>query len=110
MPVPRERNAGLFGHSYLAAFTFSGFDAALRIANYGRNGGSIIPPYRDGGPGFEAEKDAFAKLATITRDDQSKLLVTIVPELHQIDADYPFTAEHGRIEAFLAKRHVPTMD
>jgi lysophospholipase L1-like esterase len=30
-PVPRERNAGLLGH-YLAAFAFSRFDAALRLA------------------------------------------------------------------------------
>ncbi len=110
-PVPRERNAGLLGHSYLAAFTFSRFDAALRIAKLRPQWREYYSSlYRDGSPGFEAEKDAFAKLATITRDDQSKLLVTILPELHQINADYPFTAEHRKIEAFLAKQHVPTID
>ena len=110
-PAPRERNAGLLGHSYLAAFAFSRFDAALRVANLCPQWREYYSSlYRDGNPGFEAEKDAFFRLAVMTREDQAKLLVTILPELHEINTDYPFKAEHRKIEDFLATQHVPVID
>jgi hypothetical protein len=110
-PVPRERNAGLLGHSYLAAFAFSRFDAALRVAGLRPQWREYYAGlYRDGNPGLVAAKGALAKLAAVTREDHTKLLVTILPELHQINSDYPFAAAHEKIMDFLAAQQIPAID
>jgi lysophospholipase L1-like esterase len=110
-PVPRERNAGIAGHSYLAAFAISRFDGALRLAGLRPNWREYYSSlYRDGSPGLEAAKDALGRLADATARDGASLLVAILPELHQIEGAYPFAAEQQKIEDYLAARHIKTLD
>ena len=109
--VPRERNAGIAGHAYLAAFAISRFDGALRLAGLRPDWREYYASlYRDGSPGLEAAKDALGRLAEATAQDGATLLVAILPELHQIEGTYPFAAQQKKIEDYLAARHVRTLD
>jgi hypothetical protein len=49
-------------------------------------------------------------LAGTTRSDGAQLLVAILPELHEINGSYPFTAEHQKIKEVLASDGVPVLD
>jgi hypothetical protein len=110
-PVPRERIAGLLGHSYLAAFAVSRFDGALRLAGLRPRWRDYYASlYRDGSPGLEAAKVALGRLAAVTAQDGTGLLVAILPELHRIDGAYPFEKEQRKIEDYLASRRIRTID
>lgn len=110
-PVPKERRPPLLGRSYLFAFAISRFDAMMRLAGVRPNWKQYYAGlYEDGQPGFEAAKQALATLATRTRADGTKLLVTILPELRQINHDYPFVSQHEKIKAVLAANQVPVID
>jgi hypothetical protein len=110
-PVPRERNAGLAGRSYLGAFAISRFDGALRLAGLRPQWRDYYSSlYRDGSPGLEAAKDALARLAEATSRDGAGLLVAILPELHQINGRYPFAEGQRKIEDHLKGHQVRTLD
>ena len=110
-PVPRERTVGLLGHSYLVAFALSRFDGVLRLAGLRPRWRDYYAAlYRDGSPGLEAAKDALGRLAAVTAQDGTGLLVAVLPELHQIDGAYPFEKEQRKIEDYLASRQVRTID
>ena len=110
-PVPRERSVGLLGRSYLAAFVLSRFDGALRLAGLRPRWREYYASlYRDGSPGLEAAKDALGRLAAVTAQDGTGLLVAILPELHQINGAYPFEKEQRKITDYLASRRIRTID
>jgi hypothetical protein len=110
-PVPVERNIGILGHSYLAAFLISRFDGALRLTGARPQWRDYYAGlYRDGSPGLEAAKDAMARLAEDTSHDGVGLLVALLPELHQLNGEYPFEKEHRKIEDFLTSRGVHWID
>ena len=110
-PVPKERASGLIGKSYLVAFAAARYDLALRLLGLRPNWEEYYAGlYRDGAPGLEAAKRALAGLAAAVEQDGSKLLVVILPELHEINARYPFTEEEQKIKDVLAADHVPTID
>jgi hypothetical protein len=66
--------------------------------------------YHDDSPGLQAAKDALARLAAVAQQDGTKLVVTILPELHQINRDYPFVAQHEQIKKAVTANGVPAMD
>jgi hypothetical protein len=110
-PVPVERKPGLLGKSYLLAFVISRYDSGMRFTGRRPNWKEYYAGlYRDGSPGLEAAEKALVSLAAGTRDDRTQLLVTILPELHEINASYPFTREHQKIKNVLASNHVPVID
>jgi lysophospholipase L1-like esterase len=110
-PVPAERSPGLLGRSYLLAFTISRFDSVLRFVGMRPNWKEYYSGlYRDGRPGYERAKKALADLAAATRADHAKLLVTILPELHEINTSYPFTREHQMIKDTVSAQQVPVID
>lgn len=110
-PVPAERSPGLLGRSYLLAFTISRFDSMLRFTGARPNWKEYYSGlYREGRPGFERAKKALRDLAAVTKVNGAKLLVTILPELHQINNDYPFVREHQLIKDTVAAEQVPVID
>jgi len=110
-PVPRERTVGLLGHSYLMAFAMSRVDGMLRLAGLRPQWRDYYAAlYRDGSPGLEAAQNALGRLAALTAQDGTGLLVAVLPELHQIEGVYPFEKEQRKIEDYLASRHVRTID
>lgn len=109
--VPRERAAWWLGRSYLWAFAVSRFDGALRVAGLRPRWRDYYASlYRDGSPGLEAAKDALGRLAAVTAQDGTGLLVAVLPELHQINGAYPFEKEQRKIEDYLASRQIRTVD
>ena len=110
-PVPNERRPPLLGRSYLVAYAASRFDAVMRLTGVRPNWKQYYAGlYEDGLPGIEAAKQALATLATRTRADGTKLLVTILPELREINDDYPFVSQHQKIKDVLAANQVPVIE
>jgi lysophospholipase L1-like esterase len=110
-PVPVERTPGLLGRSYLLAFGVSRFDAILRFAHL-RPGWKeyYAGLYGRHRPGLLAAQAALADLAGLTRRDGTRLLVAMLPELHDVNGAYPFTREQRKIEDVLERYHVPVID
>ena len=110
-PVPAERTPGLLGKSYLMAFSAARYDLILRLLGVRPNWEQYYAGlYRDDAPGLQAAKQALAGLAAAVRSDGAKLLVTILPELHEINARYPFTQEQQKIKDALDASRVPVID
>src|SRR6266436_2048980 len=98
-PGPREKTAGLLSWSYLAAFAASRYDALLRFSGRRPQWADYYAGlYDDGRPGFVAANEALRELAAITARDGVKLLVAILPELHEINGAYRFAREHQKIK------------
>ncbi|MDP9171191.1 MAG: SGNH/GDSL hydrolase family protein [Acidobacteriota bacterium] len=110
-PVPVERTPGLIGKSYLLAFAVSRFDGMLRLTGTRPNWKDYYSQlYADDKPGLHAAQAALVGLATATRADGAQLLVTILPELHEINNGYPFEKEQQKIKNVLTANQVPVID
>jgi lysophospholipase L1-like esterase len=110
-PVPTEKKGFLIDRSYLIAFLTNRFDGVLRRLGTRPDWKTYYSSlYNDNRPGFQACKAALRDLAQITGNDHTKVLVAILPELHQINSDYPFTADEQKIRDVLASEHVPVVN
>jgi lysophospholipase L1-like esterase len=111
-PVPVEKKGFLIDRSYLLAFFTNRFDGILRFVGmrpYWKEYYASL--YDDDKPGFQACKKALGSLAQSTENDGARVLVAILPELHQINGDtYPFKAAHQKMKDVLAANHVPVVD
>jgi lysophospholipase L1-like esterase len=111
-PVPKEGKGFLIDRSYLIAFATNRFDGILRRTGKRPDWKQYYASlYDDDKPGFQACKQALRSLASSTKSDGDKLLVAILPELHQINGDsYPFRAAHQKIKDLLASENVPAIE
>ena len=110
-PVPVERHTALLERSYLVAFAISRYDALLQFTGLSPAWNKYYADlYADGRPGLLAAEEALADLARLTRAGDNGLLVTMIPELHQINESYPFAPEQQKIKDALAAYHVPVID
>src|ERR1700739_4005850 len=111
-PVPIEKKGFLIDRSYLIAFATNRIDGVMRHIgarpDWKTYYGSLYDHDR---PGFRACKKALISLANSTRSHNAKLLVAILPELHQINNDsYPFKAAHQKIKDVLAAENAPVLE
>jgi lysophospholipase L1-like esterase len=110
-PVPSEKKGFLIDHSYLLAFATNRFDGILRRIGLRPTWKQYYASlYNDNQPGFQACKAALHHLAKATRSDGAQLLVALLPELHEINGNYPFIAEHQKIKDALAPDDLPVLD
>jgi lysophospholipase L1-like esterase len=110
-PVPIERHSTLLGRSYLVAFVISRYDAVLQFAGLRPKWNQYYADlYLDGRPGWLAAQHALQDLAQMTSAENRTLLVTIIPELHQINGTYPFALQHRKVKDQLAARNIPSID
>ena len=110
-PVPVENKSFLIKQSYLVAYLTNRFDGVLRRLGTRPDWKTYYASlYKEDSPGFQACKAALVDLAASTRSDHVKLLVALIPELHQINHDYPFIAAHQEIKAVLAAEQVPVLE
>jgi lysophospholipase L1-like esterase len=110
-PVPQARDPGLRGRSYLRAFIVSAFDGIMRVVGARLDWKAYYAAlYEDGRPGFEASKHALARLAEITKQDGTRLLVAILPELHEINGEYPCESQHEKIKDVLTAHGIPAVE
>jgi lysophospholipase L1-like esterase len=65
--------------------------------------------YRDGQPGWERTKAAFAELARACRARGIPLKVVLLPELHE-PGKYPFAREHGLLMQHLRGLGIEVLD
>jgi lysophospholipase L1-like esterase len=110
-PVPIEKKGVLIDRSYLIAFVTNRFDGILRRT--GRRPGwkqYYSSLYNDDQPGFQACVAALRSLADTTRAQGTQLLVALLPELREINENYPFAAAHKKIEDALGADGVPFLD
>src|SRR4029077_13215492 len=111
-PVPVEKKGFLIDRSYLIAFATNRIDGVMRHAGVRPDWKTYYASlYDDDRPGFQACKKALVSLANSTRSHDAKLLVAILPELHQINNDsYPFKAAHQKIKDVLATENVAVLE
>ena len=111
-PVPIEKKGFLIDRSYLIAFATNRIDGLMRHAGVRPDWKTYYASlYADDRPGFQACKKALISLANSTRSHDSKLLVAILPELHQINGDsYPFKAAHQKIKDVMTAENVPAVE
>ena len=111
-PVPIEKKGFLIDRSYLIAFATNRIDGLMRHAGVRPNWKTYYASlYNDDRPGFQACKKALVSLAYSTRSHDAKLLVALLPELHQINGDsYPFKAAHQKIKDVMAAEKVPVLE
>ena len=110
-PVPRAETPGLMGHSYLLALVVSRYDALQRFSGARPAWKDYYASlYRDNPPGLQAAKRALDQLADMTAQDGARLLVALLPELHQIESSYPFVREHQIIKDALSRKGVPAVE
>ena len=109
-PVPKERKRLFTDRSYLVAFITSRLDNLLRLLGKRSEWESYYASlYDDNKPAFQACRAALARLATLS--PRSRVLVALLPELHQINNDsYPFKEQHQRIKNLLTSQGVPVID
>lgn len=111
-PVPVEKKGFLIDRSYLIAFATNRIDGVMRHAGVRPDWKTYYASlYNDERPGFQACKNALISLANSTRSHDAKLLVAILPELHQINGDsYPFRAAHQKIKDVMSAENVPVLE
>ena len=110
-PVPAEKHIPLIDKSYLVAYVTNRFDGVLRRIGTRPDWKAYYAGlYQENLPGFQACKLALQDLADSTRQDHAKLVVALIPELHQINDSYPFTSAHQKIKDILAPEQVPVLD
>jgi len=111
-PVPVEKKGFLIDRSYLIAFATNRIDGVMRHAGVRPDWKTYYASlYDDNRPGFQACKKALVSLANSTRSHDAKLLVAILPELHQINGDsYPFRAAHQKIRDVMTAENVSVLE
>ncbi len=110
-PVPVQRRIPLMDRSYLVAYVQNRFDGVLRRIGARPDWRAYYASlYEDDKPGFQACKAALRELAELTRADHAKLIVALLPELHEINREYPFTAAHQKIKDIVAAENVPAIE
>jgi hypothetical protein len=110
-PVPSQKNIPLIDRSYLVAYVTNRFDGVLRRLGTRPDWKAYYAGlYQENLPGFQACRAALLDLAESTRQDNTKLVVALIPELHQINNNYPFTSAHQKIKNILAPEQVPVID
>ena len=110
-PVPVQKRIWLVDRSYLVAYVTNRWDGVLRRLGARPDWKTYYSSlYDDRLPGFQACKAALLELAASTKRDHAKLLVALLPELHQINDAYPFTAAHQKIKDTLQPENVPVVE
>ena len=111
-PVPVEKKGFLIDRSYLIAFATNRIDGVMRHVGVRPDWKTYYASlYDDDRPGFQACKKALISLAASTRSHDAKLLVAILPELHQINGDsYPFRPAHRKIKDVMTAENVSVLE
>jgi lysophospholipase L1-like esterase len=110
-PTPQARHGFLIRHSYLYVFTVS----RMRALNFGNQGSITYEEYyrglyEDGQPGWAAATGALAELADVAQEQDVPVAVFIIPELHDLSANYPFADIHDTVTRVGEDVGLPVVD
>jgi hypothetical protein len=110
-PVPSLKGGFLLDHSYLLAFTASRWDSLLRVLHLRPDWRQYYASlYDENNAGFQSARRALVELSESVRADGAQLLVAILPELREINGDYPFDRETRKIKDVLDSQRTPFVD
>jgi GDSL-like Lipase/Acylhydrolase family len=110
-PVPGLKGGFLLDHSYVLAFTASRWDGLLRVLHLRPDWRKYYASlYDDNNAAFQAAQRALVGLSENVGADGSQLLVAILPELREINGDYPFDRETRKIKDMLDSQRTPFVD
>jgi lysophospholipase L1-like esterase len=109
-PTPRRARWSFLDRSELVSIFWS----RLRIAR-GRLFGTqsyrdyYRSLYADGAPGWLATREALELLAQVCKQQEIRLQVVLLPELHEL-TDYPFAREHALVKEQLTALDIDALD
>jgi len=108
-PPNGVKGANLLSHSMLLSFVWSRmrmlFPSTLGVNN------DFVSYYKDlyDGPGWSKTEQALIRLKAAVEDNGGKLIVVLLPELHD-PRQYPFLSEHKKIGEFLTSQNIRFVD
>jgi len=110
-PTPKPIRQSIANYSQLYVFLAGQHDRMTRITG-------VRPKWLDyyhslyapDAPGWKACQEAIAELASLRDKYQFKLVIAVIPELHQLGKNYPFRAEHDEVRKLAERANVPVWD
>lgn len=110
-PTPKPIRQSVANYSQLYVFLAGQHDRMTRIAG-------VRPTWLDyyhslyapNAPGWKACQEAIAELANLRDKHQFKLVIAVIPELHQLGKNYPFRREHEEVRMLAEDANVPVWD
>jgi len=110
-PTPHRRDNPLFKYSYLGMWLWGRIDTIGRLY-FGKEtfGSYYANLYRDEAPGWVEAQSAIGRLVRMTAEDDTKLVVVLLPELHAVGAQYGFQSIHDLVARVASREGAPTAD
>jgi lysophospholipase L1-like esterase len=97
-PTPTERLPYAVSYSYLAMWLWGRLDTLSRMMDRAADYKTYYSDlYSDGRQGFAATRQALAAFGQLSREDDFRYIVAILPELHSVAPTYEFTAVHDKV-------------
>lgn len=110
-PVPAHDASFLVRNSYLYVLVSSGLDAwARRGGNRPGYADYYRSLYKKDAEGWRQCRASLNRLAVVCREKEIPLIVSILPELHQVGDAYLFGDVHDSVQQIFASQGVPTVD
>lgn len=110
-PVPRRSRSFLLNHSHFAVLAWSKLERVKSMLFPGQGYREYYRSlYSDANPGWPRCRKALLELSAACARDRRRLLVVLLPELHDLREPYPFQDAQGRVEEVLRSRSVEVLD
>jgi lysophospholipase L1-like esterase len=110
-PVPRKTKSFFLNHSHLMVLFWSKMNMIMsRFSprhNYIDYYNSL---YRDSYPGWIRCQNALKELKNYCSNNNKKLLVVLIPELHDLSNAYPFKEAYKKVEDFVKSQSISYLD
>ena len=108
--TPQKSKLWFLGYSRLVTFYWSKVNAFKNNLVPGESFQSYYSGlYRDGSVGWLREKESFLRLREICSENNVRLQVVLLPELHNL-TDYPFKEEYAKVANFLRESGIEYLD
>ena len=109
--TPRMVEGWLPRHSYLYVVLSSTWDAMERAWGWKPSYEQYYDDlYRDDNPGWRQTQKSLETLIQTCQKNGIGLRVLLIPELHQVEGEYPFRFVHDRVRAIAARHDVAVLD
>jgi len=110
-PVPRMSRSFLLNHSHFAVLAWSKLNRVRALLFPGQGYREYYRSlYADSNPGWPRCRKALLELSAFCAQNRKKLLVILLPELHDLREPYPFQDAQRRVEEVLRSSSVEVLD
>ena len=99
-PTPRQKSPWIIKYSYLGMAVWGRLDLLRRLYLTGEDFADYYPGlYGEDRAGWRQARDAFARLARLSREEGFSLVMFLLPELHAVGPEYGFQEIYDRVAA-----------